>query len=79
MQFKFLNKRVVLHEIKDTSVKEVRADTMNIVDGMANISMIYVQNREEEELSEVYTLGGGSEKYDCPGLEKLLQDYEDLV
>lgn len=79
MQFRYHNKRVVLHGIKDTGVKEVQADKMKLSEDTANISMICVQRKDEnEEVPELYTLSMGCERQSCPGLEELLQKYEDL-
>lgn len=79
MQFRYHNKRVVLHGIKDTGVKEVQADKMKLSEDTANISMICVQRKDEnEEVPELYTLSTGCERQSCPGLEELLQKYEDL-
>lgn len=79
MQFRYLNKRVVLHGIKDAGIKEILADKLKLGDDNANISMIYVQRKEEDEkVPELYTLSTGSEKQSCPGLEELLHKYEDL-
>lgn len=79
MQFRYLEKRVVLHGIKDMCVKEVKAGKMRLREDSANISMIFIQSTEEEkEIPEIYTLSTGSEKQSCPGLEDLLQKYECL-
>lgn len=79
MQFRYLSKRVVLHGIKDASVKEVKAAKMKLSNDNANISMICVQRKdEEEEVPQLYTLSTGNERHSCPGLEELLQRYEDL-
>lgn len=69
---------MVLHGIKETNVKEVQSERLRLKEGDANISMIYVQQKEMEEEPEIFSLEMGDKRSDCPGLNHLLESYSEL-
>lgn len=59
-------------------MKKVEAAKLKIQTENANISMIYVQQKEEEDGPGIYSIAVGDDKTECPGLKELLQSYADI-
>lgn len=62
MQFKYDNKRVVLHGLKEGMVTEVKAKKMKYSEDDAQISLIYVNMIDENEPAELLSVGVRAEE-----------------
>lgn len=61
MQFRYLNKRVVLHGLKENGVTEVKSKKLKLKDDDAQISMIFVQQRCEPNEPSIHSIDGGEQ------------------
>lgn len=57
MKFKYLQKRVVLHGIKEGVMTEVKANRVKLTEEGAQISCIYINKVDEGEFSELLSVG----------------------
>ena len=79
MKFRRGNKFVLLHGLTQGSVRELRAQKLNLEkDDIAQVSMIMVQQSDTEFQGSIHALNSSDDTSQYPPIEELLHDYADI-
>lgn len=79
MKFRRGNKFVLFHGLTQDSVRELRAQKLNLEnDDIVQVSMIMVQQNDTESQGSIHSLENGEEVTQFPHVTELLQTYADI-
>lgn len=80
MQFKWGHKKVLLHGIKEGSVREMKTNILNkLREEHAQLSMLYIMDTADNEPTRSYSLETTAETVaESPRIEEVLHEFEDV-